>query len=720
MAESLSTFSESWYRVANLRLGLRPHVQVHRQFFRGRRWYVVQDPFNNQVFRLQPAAYEFVARLRPHKTVEQVWAECLERDPENAPGQEDIIRLLSQLYFANLLQYDLPGDSRKLFERYKQRRQREVQSWFLNIMFARFPLLDPDEFLNRWNPFVGKLISKTGALVWLFVVGWALKLVVDHFPALREQSQGILAPGNLFLLYLGLILTKAVHEFGHAFFCKRFGGEVHVMGIMLLIFTPIPYMDATSAWAFRNRWHRILVGAAGMIVEIFLAALATFVWARTGPGAMHSLAYNMMFIASVSTVLFNANPLLRFDGYYILSDLLDIPNLHARASGHLRHLAERYLFGWRKSESPAETRREATWLTIFGVLSGLYRVVVFTGILLFVADRFLLAGIIMAILCTISWVLVPILRFVRYLATSPRLARTRPRAVAVTLGLVGSVVLLLSIIPFPHRFRAPGILRAQQFAYVVNTASGIIEEVFTLSGERVSVGDPLLRLRNPELDLLIEEAIAQQAETSALYRRALREETADLKPIEERIDAIARQLARLREEQANLVVVARQPGIWVAQELDDYIGSWVERGTAIGQIVDPAGFEFVSTVDQTDASLLFETGQLSGSNVRLYGQADLVLPVVDQRIIPADRQMLPSVALGWLGGGEVAVDVRDESGLRSAEPFFEVRSVVGDGDEGLSLLHGRTGKIRFQLPPKPLLEQWLRRLRQLIQRRYQM
>ncbi len=679
MADSLSTFSESWYRVANLRLGLRPHVQVHRQFFRGRRWYVVQDPFNNQFFRLQPAAYEFVARLRPHKTVEQVWAECLERDPENAPGQEDIIRLLSQLYFANLLQYDLPGDSRKLFERYKQRRQREVQSWFLNIMFARFPLLDPDEFLNRWNPFVGKLISKTGALVWLFVVGWALKLVVDHFPALREQSQGILAPGNLFLLYLGLILTKAVHEFGHAFFCKRFGGEVHVMGIMLLIFTPIPYMDATSAWAFRNRWHRILVGAAGMIVEIFLAALATFVWARTGPGAMHSLAYNMMFIASVSTVLFNANPLLRFDGYYILSDLLDIPNLHARASGHLRHLAERYLFGWRKSESPAETRREATWLTIFGVLSGLYRVVVFTGILLFVADRFLLAGIIMAILCTISWVLVPILRFVRYLATSPRLARTRPRAVAVTLGLVGSVVLLLSIIPFPHRFRAPGILRAQQFAYVVNTASGIIEEVFTLSGERVSVGDPLLRLRNPELDLLIEEAIAQQAETSALYRRALREETADLKPIEERrrnrpsIGTPARgagQPGRCGAATGDLGGTGagrlrRRPG-WSGEQQSD--GSSIPRGSSSSP---PWTRPMPRCCSRPD--------ELSRSNVRLYGQADLVLPVVDQRIIgrSADAALASALGRRLLGGGEVAVDVRDESGLRSAEPSVSLLSETG-------------------------------------------
>jgi putative peptide zinc metalloprotease protein len=720
MAEALSTFSESWYRVANLRLGLRPHVQVHRQFFRGRRWYVVQDPFNNQFFRLQPAAYEFVARLRPSKTVEEVWTQCMERDPQNAPGQEDIIRLLSQLYFANLLQYDLPGDSRKLFERYKQRRQREVQSWFLNIMFARFPLLDPDEFLNRWNPLIGRLISKTGAVLWLLVVGFALKIVIDRFPSLAQQSQGILAPSNLFLLYVGLILTKAVHEFGHAFVCKRFGGEVHVMGIMLLIFTPIPYMDATSSWAFRNRWHRVLVGASGMLVEIFLAACATFVWASTSPGVLHSLAYNMMFIASVSTVLFNANPLLRFDGYYILSDLLDIPNLHSQATGHLRHLAERYLFGWRKSESPAETTREAVWLTVFGILSGIYRVVVFTGILLFVADRFLLAGIIMAIVCAISWVLVPIFKFLRYLATSPRLERSRPRAIAVTLGLVGIVVLFLSIIPFPHRFRAPGILRARQYAYVVNGASGYLDEVLVPSGTTVVRGTPLMRLHNSELELLLSEARAQHEETEALYRRALERETADLKPVEERKQAIEQQIARLLEEQAGLTVLARQEGVWVALDLDDYVGSWVERGTAVGQIINPEAFEFISTVDQSDASLLFEQGEMGASTVRLYGQAEDRLMVVDQKIIPAEREVLPSVALGWLGGGEVAVDVQDRSGLRTAEPFFEVRSGVEPDSTGIAMLHGRTGKIRFQLTPKPLLNQWIRRLRQLLQRRYQM
>src|SRR5205085_6418982 len=162
------------------------------------------------------------------------------------------------------------------------------------------------------------LYSPLGALVWLIVIGAAGKVALDNAQALKEQSQGILDPGNLFLLYVGMVLTKTVHEFGHAFACRRFGGEVHTMGIMFMIFTPMPYVDATSSWSFRSRWHRVVVGCAGMIHELFLAAIATFVWANTGQGALHSLAYNMMFISSVSTLVFNINPLMRFDGYYIM------------------------------------------------------------------------------------------------------------------------------------------------------------------------------------------------------------------------------------------------------------------------------------------------------------------------------------------------------------------------------------------------------------------
>ena len=717
MAKTGKTFSESWHRVANLKVSLRPTVRVHRQFFRGERWYVLHDPFNNQFFRLRPEAHDFVIRLGPDRTVEQVWEDCMNRHPDEAPGQEDVIQLLTQLYYANLLYFEMPPDSAKLFERYRKRRQREIQSRLLSIMFARFPLLDPEIFLKRIMPLIKLLISPFGAILWLVVVIAAGKVVVDHFDAAFDQFQGVLAPENLFLLYLGLVVIKTLHEFGHAVVCKRYGGEVHTMGIMLLVFTPLPYMDATSSWSFKSRWQRALVGAAGMITELFVAALAVFVWAYTSPGALHSLAYNMMAVASISTVIFNGNPLLRFDGYYILSDLLDIPNLYPRSMKYLRHLVERYVFGYKDSVSPAQGFREAAWMVTFGILSGIYRFVVFTGVILFVADKWLLAGLLMALVCVISWGIVPLFRLANYLSSSPRLGRTRTRAVAIIAGAFAVVVLLLAVIPFPNRFRAPGVMEAIQYVKVVNDAPGYVEKVLAPPGAEVRAGEALVTLANRELELETEAALAQREEAVAMVRKARQMEKADLEPLLKRLETVETKLMDLLVQKESLTVKARESGKWVAPKITELLGSWLPRGTTIGEIVNHGDFRFSAVVSQEEASELF-AGHIEKAEVRLYGQSGSNLDVKDYQIIPFQHEKLPSAALGWLGGGEVRISAKDQTGRQAAEPFFQIYAHVIPGAE-VVLLHGRSGKLRFTLDSKPLVFQWGRLFLQLLQKRYQ-
>jgi putative peptide zinc metalloprotease protein len=717
MQQAGKTFSESWYRVAGLKVRLHPTVTVRKQLFRGEIWYVLRDPFNNQFFRLRPTAHEFVIRLRPDRTVEEVWEECLERFPDDAPGQEDVIKLLTQLYFGNLLHFETPADSAKLFERYRKRRQREIRSKLMSIMFIRIPLFDPDPLLKRILPVFKHLISPIGAALWLMVVAAALKMVVDRFDMATSQVQGILAPDNLFLLYVGMVVIKSLHEFGHALVCRRFGGEVHTMGVMLLIFTPLPYMDATSSWSFRSRWQRALVGGAGMLTEVFIAALATFVWAHSGPGTLSSLAYNMMFIASVSTVLFNGNPLLRFDGYYILSDLLDIPNLTTRSKKHLRHLVERYAFGYKDSFSPAQAPKEAFWLTVFGVLSGIYRVVVFVGIILFVADKFLLAGLLMALICVISWGIVPLYRLIVYLASSPRLARTRARAIAVSVGALALLVSFLAVWPFPNRFRAPGVIESVRYVQVINDAPGYVKTVLVPSGARVRAGTALIELSDRELDLEIEATEAQRTETLAMQRRALRLETADLEPIRKRLETIESKLEDLKNQRDALLVRTRQSGIWVAPLIKDMVATWVPRGSTVGEIVNRDAFRFSAVVSQDEAADLFN-GQIRKAEVRIHGQGGKNLEVDGVKIIPYQQERLPSAALGWYGGGEVPVSVEDGTGLRATEPFFQIYATVRPTLDPL-LLHGRSGKLRFTLNPKPLLFQWIHKFKQLLQKRYQ-
>lgn len=718
MAGPSRTFSESWYRVASQKVCLRPVVRVRRQYFRGERWIVLENPFSNQFFRLRPEAYDFVARLRPEWTVEEVWQQCLARFPDTAPSQEAVIQILSQLYYANLLQYDLAADSAQLFERYQKRRQRELGFRFLNIMFMRFPLLDPDRFLVATLPVVGRLISPFGAVLWLLMVGFGLTQVFNHFADLKLQGEGLLAPANLPLLYLGLIIVKSFHELGHAYFCRRFGGEVHVLGIMLMIFTPMPYVDATSSWSFRERWQRVLVGAAGMIVELFIAAIAAFVWTHSGPGAVHQVAYNIMVVASVSTIIFNVNPLMRFDGYYILSDLLEIPNLNQRATLQLRHLFEHNLFKVQNSESPAGTVSEARWLTFYGFTSTIYRTFVFAGILLAIADRFLIIGIIMAVACLISWMVVPVVQLVKYLSSSPRLERVRNRAVGITLGTLAVLIVLLAIIPFPHSFSAPGVVAASQRLVLANPTSGRVVTLLAQPGTTVAAGQPLLQLENPELGLLLASARARLTEADARYQQALKEDSSSLEPLLKFHTAAAETVTKLEADVANLTIRAPFAGVWVSPQVHERVGTWIPRGTDLGVFVNPASYQFVATVREEDGHSLFGR-DLRGSGVRLNGSAGSRLAVQNWRVVPGGQQVLPSAALGWAGGGDVPVANDAESqGNRTVEPFFEVRGSITPRSD-VVLLDGRSGRARFKLEPEPLIPRWLRSLRQLLQKRYE-
>jgi putative peptide zinc metalloprotease protein len=485
---------------------------------------------------------------------------------------------------------------------------------------------------------------------------------------------------------------------------------------MLLLFTPIPYMDATASWSFRSRWQRAVVGAAGRYVEMFVAALALFVWAATGPGVVHSIAYNMIFVASVSTVIFNANPLLRFDGYYILSDLLDIPNLHQRSTALLRHLVEYHAFGCKKSTSPARSRQETTWLAGFAVSSGIYKAIVFSAILFFIADQFLILGLLMAVVCAVVWICRPIFQLIVYLASSPRLERTRGRAVAVTAGAAALVLGLLEFVPAPNWFRAPGVLQAQALSVVATPVAGEVAEMLAADGAVVAKGQPLFRLENRELELRLWSALAQLDETEALRRRAMRQATADLAPLATRAEGVRKMVSRLEEDREALTVLSPQAGTWSAPNLRNTVGAWVDRGNSIGQVVDGSQFYFSAIVSQNEASRLF-TDSIRGAEVKLEGEAGISLPVSEQKVIPLDRRNLPSAALGWAGGGNLAVDNSDNTGTQAREAFFEVRATIGSASAAM-LRHGRGGRIRFELEAEPLLRQWVRNFRQLLQNRY--
>jgi len=356
---------------------------------------------------------------------------------------------------------------------------------------------------------------------------------------------------------------------------------------------------------------------------------------------------------------------------------------------------------------------------VFGILSGIYRIFVFATILLFVADQFLLLGIIMAFICLISWVLVPIWKFISYLGSSPKLDRVRLRAISVSVLFFASIILVLSVVRFPYHFRAPGIVEASKWSQLTIESDGVVEELLAEPGAPIRKGQPLVRLSNRQLELQREAALANLKEIDTRIRMAVQAGGADLKPLKSSQVAANKRLAQIDTYLDSLVVKAGQDGLWVAPGVQNYKGRWLSRGTPLGLVVDPESFEFVAVVQQKDVDFLFDQTLSSTAEARFRGESEVEFGVNELSIIPGEQYNLPSAALGWAGGGPVPVKQGDGQGTSTTEPFFRVIGKVAESDSAL-LYHGRTGTIRFDIGSQPLIPRWIRRFRQLLQRRYQL
>jgi len=717
------TFSESWYRVAAMAPRLRSTLQTHRQHFRGQMWHVVQDPSNNQFFRLNEAAYRFVALLDGRRTVAEAWRIASDALGDAAPTQGEAIQLLGQLYASNLLMGEVPPDAAGLFRRYAKRVTREVQGVLTNLLFIRIPLLDPDRFLDRTLPIFGAVFSWWGLVLWLGLVATGVYFIADRTGELVSRASNLLAPERLPLLYAGFVLVKIFHEFGHAFACKKFGkaggsgGEVHVMGVMFLVFTPLPYVDASSAWALRNKWRRVVVGAAGMLVELGVAAVAAVVWSQTGEGTLHAVCYNVMFIASVSSLLFNGNPLLRYDGYYILSDLVEIPNLAQRGKEYLYYLVRKYVFGVRHARDPAHTRGEKAWLLGYTLASTAYRVFISAAILLFVADFLPFVGALLAAAAVIAWVLVPLAKFVHYLLAGGELARTRTRAVLTTAAFAAALVVGLGMVPVPDRVYVEGVVEPDEVRIAAAGADGFLRE-YQASGYAVEPdGEPVARLANPSLEARRAELAAQREEWEARRGAALREEPAAVQIIDEQIQALAEKIARVDAQRADLAVRAPLAGTWVSPEIDRLRGAYVERGQAIGLVATLDRLKIRAVAEQDVAGRLKDEARPQVT-MRVASRPDLQVPGRIETFLPAGRRQLPSPALGFAAGGPIATRPDDESGTETAERVFEIH-IRPEAAGEVRLLVGQRVVVRFTTPSKPLLVQGWRALLQTLQRRFQ-
>lgn len=714
-APSSPLLSSSWYRVAQLRPKLLARVRLYRHRYRGQVWYVLADPASGRVHRFTPAARLVIAAMDGRRTVEALWELANRRLGEDAPTQDEMIRLLGQLHACDLLHSDVTPDVAELFERGERTRRSRTWLSFANPMAIRIPLWDPDAFLNRTRGISRLVWSRWGGLVWLAVVLPALVLLWPSWNELTHNlADRVLQVNNLIRLGVVFALIKACHELGHASAAKAGGGEVHDLGVMLLVLMPIPYVDASSSSVFRSKYRRALVGAAGMLVELFIAALALYVWLAVEPGVVRSIAFNVILVAGVSTLVFNGNPLLRYDAYYILADLIEIPNLAQRSLAYWGYLLKRYALGIREVTAPEASPRERAWFAFYGVTSTIYRALVTVAIALSIASRFFFVGVVLALWAVVMMAILPLAKALRFLFTSPLVRMHRARALAVAGG--GGVMLLLgtTLVPVPFRTQAQGVVWLSEQSAVRAGANGFFSEMLVPDGARVTRGTPVVKSFDPMLDAQIRLAEARVAELEANYASEFVDNRAGAEIVAQRLVGERATLARSRERAEDLIVRAGTDGVFRLPQAGDWVGRYHRQGELLGYVIDagPPVARVVVTQDEVDQVQL-ATDDVS---VRLAGNPERAIPGRVLRQVPAGEDHLPSRVLTVEGGGHIAVDPRDPSGTRTLAHTFQLDVEL---PAALGPRHfGERVYVRFDHVKTPLATQWYRAVRRLFLTRF--
>ncbi|MCC6472554.1 MAG: PqqD family peptide modification chaperone [Burkholderiales bacterium] len=706
--------SPSWYRVAELRPRLRSHVRIHRHHYRGRLGYVLEDRVSRRMHRFDPVAYYLIGLMDGRRTVQEIWDCAVLRFADEAPTQDDTIRLLGQLHLAEALQSEANPDLEELLRRTRKGRP---SVWMQNLrspLAMRFPLFDPDRFLERWLWLYRPLFGWGGAALWCLVVGAAILAGAAHWGELTQNfSDRVLAPQNLLILWLVFPVIKLLHEFGHACATRVWGGEVHEMGVMLLVLMPIPYMDASAASAFRSTRRRVLVGAAGMIVEVFVAALALLLWLEVQPGLFRAVLYNVVLIAGISTVVFNANPLLRYDGYYILSDLIQIQNLRNRGQQFLAHLVQTRVFGAKLPQIEA-SRGEKRWFVFYTIASFFYRAFVMLVIALFIATEYMIVGIVLAIWALVTAFAWPAAKGIGYLLFHARLRRRRARALASTAAAAALAALSLFALPLPHWTRADGVIWVPAGSEVRAGADGFAGELGFEPGALVARGSVLLESSNPELEarLPVLEARVELLETRA--QAALKSDRVKWDLAREELEAAHEELDHARALYRDLTLRSPASGALVlSMAAQDLRGRYLRRGQEIGYVVPAATVTARVLVSQDSVDLV--RSDTRAVRVKLAGRMYDTFAAAIRREVPAASREVGNLALSSVGGGQAPLDPQDMKKPRTLESWFEFELEL---PATFASVLGEHVYARFEHGAEPLAWRAWRALRQLFLRRF--
>lgn len=709
----------AWHKLEALRPSLPRHIHIQRRDYSGERWYVLQDKSNGRFHRLSPPAWRLISAMDGHNNLAQILAAAARPEfyesADDVPTQEDLIQLLQYLHVADLLVCDMPPNTQELFARREQKQQQRWLRLLMNPLTWNIPLGNPDRLLDKLMPLARLLATRTMAVIWLVVVGYALLQAGSHWSQLTQgQLDRLLAPANLLLLWLTYPCFKVLHELGHALFTKVWGGQVTDCGVVLVVGTPLPYVDASAATGFATKRQRLMVGAAGMAVELFLAAIALLLWVQMPAGFARDFLYNIIIIGGVSTLFFNGNPLMRFDGYHLLTDAFDLPNLATRANQQFSYLLRRYAYGVRGIFAPAATPAEASILTGYAIAAFCYRVFILFFIIVLVASYFPTAGLIVGGWLIFFQLLWPLLKALQFLLADKQLAAQRRRALAVTVVTMATLLAMLLFVPVPQSTSAEAVLWLPDEARVKIESSGEVVELLADNGARVEQGQPLLRLHNSVLlgQLALQRAYLREYE--ARYQQAWVSDRSEAQLLEQDIHALKAELQLLQTRVEKLLVLSPSAGILRITPQHYLPGSFLQQGDEVAIIEKPDGVRVRAALLQEEVGLVRESTRA----VKLrFASAPLQLLHADLiQSVPVATQELPSVVLGTQGGGRLAIAANQSQGTRVSEQVFlldiQVREFQQSGH------YGERAYVKFEHAPRPLLAQWYRSLQQLFIRHF--
>lgn len=579
---------------------LRDDLKISKQVLLEKTSFIVKDPVKGQYFRFDQEEWGIISLFDGKSTLEEIVARFNQSQAEVEIDLELVKDYQESLESMNLLEKSSSDYNFMLIEKMKEMRRSQLLSKKGSITYKRFPLVDPDKFFDRivpkmrwvWTPqFFWFAVACMAIAVGIVLSNW--REVGDAAHQLFSFSQ--MSFENLFVLWVTIYVTIAIHELGHGLTCKHYGGEVHEMGFLLLFFQPCLYCNVNDAWLFDKKYKQVLVTIAGGFIEFFIGSICAMIWFVTNPGTfVNTLAFQVMTVCSVSTVLFNFNPLIKLDGYYLLADYLETANLKESSFDYLKHFVAKYVFRVKVEEFEA-TRREKRIFLTYGILSFFWQVSLMTGMFMMIRglliQHFYEVGVMLSLPAGIYLLKSQIKKSgafaLKWYLEKRELLKNPKVLKGFKIGGAAVGIVLL----FPIRYGVPGDCTLEpSFVRVIRAqVTGTIQEFRLHDGETIEPGSELARMQSPQAHL--ERAIASYDIERQKYKiqKAIAEDAAEAIALAQEMEAKKLALAK-KSARAESVAVTYQDeiggsGMLSCEDEVRRLGTLVKEGDPICKVL---------------------------------------------------------------------------------------------------------------------------------------